>query len=763
MKKKISFLLAIIMLLTGCNTAEEAEQTTAEITTTTTAETTVVTTKANSTAPVTTKVTTTTSQPLSDYISVEEYLKNRSTFQNGYFDEQSVFSLWYDGNFSLIGDGKIVGSKPANFNYISHNGMLLAGDETELLDMVVEESENATLETIMRENHNYHDLRTNDIYDNPYEFSYTPVTLDVEKCTADGSVYINDGTYSLYTEKEISVNCFIRKNGDKTELIVDPMYSYYLPCDFDSHRDNVFYYTINDVEAVTNTPPVAVDADESILSELTEEYMYCSAVLDNYTMDVFLSKPAEHSCTLKSFKIIEQNGADALTKTYFNFDSEEKSDKMSEMYDALMDIKGNWYNENCMGMTLLDLDFDEVPELLLTSICDYDNDGKIDHRTAIYRLVNGTLQYVDSFIPALGFERGDGYLTSYTDENGNKKWYVGMRTTKERKIDGYYQPVDSYVRGFMTLGEHSIEFEEIFSYWEEDIEVPENTYVSPVLFYMGEPFSENADIYEAAVAHQAEQYSSYQLEWSAQYVFSKRLNKEAHYFVSNDFIYDAYIYSALIPQTERMLAYNLAKVVDDGFLGEYYDGNNIFTFGGAYAKPVIYLYPEEETDVSIQVDFMGNGELTCTYPEYDNGWNVTAMPDGTLYDKDGNEYYCLYWEGEGEYNLDFSEGFCVKGEDTVEFLREKLMYMGLTAREANEFIIYWLPIMQKNPYNIITFHTDDYVNAVPLTVSPKPDSTIRVFMTFRASNSEVAIPIQTLPQYERNGFTVVEWGGGEIK
>lgn len=39
MKKRISLLLAITMLLSGCNTAEKAEQTTAEITTTTTAET----------------------------------------------------------------------------------------------------------------------------------------------------------------------------------------------------------------------------------------------------------------------------------------------------------------------------------------------------------------------------------------------------------------------------------------------------------------------------------------------------------------------------------------------------------------------------------------------------------------------------------------------------------------------------------------------------------------------------------------------------
>ena len=71
--------------------------------------------------------------------------------------------------------------------------------------------------------------------------------------------------------------------------------------------------------------------------------------------------------------------------------------------------------------------------------------------------------------------------------------------------------------------------------------------------------------------------------------------------------------------------------------------------------------------------------------------------------------------------------------------------------------------IKKNPYNIITFHTDDYADAVPLTVLPAPDSVIRVFMTFKASNSEIAISSQTLPQYERNGFTVVEWGGGEIK
>ena len=59
-------------------------------------------------------------------------------------------------------------------------------------------------------------------------------------------------------------------------------------------------------------------------------------------------------------------------------------------------------------------------------------------------------------------------------------------------------------------------------------------------------------------------------------------------------------------------------------------------------KPVIYLYPEEKEDVSVELDYAG--DLTCTYPEYNGKWNVTAQPDGTLTDADGQTYNYLYWE-----------------------------------------------------------------------------------------------------------------------
>ena len=72
--------------------------------------------------------------------------------------------------------------------------------------------------------------------------------------------------------------------------------------------------------------------------------------------------------------------------------------------------------------------------------------------------------------------------------------------------------------------------------------------------------------------------------------------------------------------------------------------------------------------------------------------------------------------------FDMSCGFVVKGEDTVPFLQDILAKMGLTDREANDFIVYWLPYMENNPYNLITFQNEAYAEMVHLKISPTPKS-----------------------------------------
>ena len=182
---------------------------------------------------------------------------------------------------------------------------------------------------------------------------------------------------------------------------------------------------------------------------------------------------------------------------------------------------------------------------------------------------------------------------------------------------------------------------------------------------------------------------------------------------------------------------------------------------GLTAKPVIYLYPERKTEVEVKLNY--DGVLTCTYPVYNDGWRVSASPDGTLTDENGQEYNYLYWEGEADIEFDFSKGFCVKGEDTAEFLENALSVLGLTRREANEFIVYWLPLMEKNPYNIISFQDDAYTMAADLKITPAPDTVLRVYMAWKASEDFVEIEPQELCAVLRTGFTVVEWGGTEVK
>ena len=179
------------------------------------------------------------------------------------------------------------------------------------------------------------------------------------------------------------------------------------------------------------------------------------------------------------------------------------------------------------------------------------------------------------------------------------------------------------------------------------------------------------------------------------------------------------------------------------------------------AKPVIYLYPEKTTDVQLNLDY--KGKLTCTYPKYENSWQVTAQPDGTLTDNNGQTYNYLYWEGITNIEYDFSKGFCINGEDTAAFLEESLEILGLSRKEANEFIVYWLPLMESNPYNLISFQYETYTDIAKLEVTPKPDTMLRVFMAWKPLTEEIEIKPQSLVTTERIGFTVVEWGGSKVE
>ena len=196
---------------------------------------------------------------------------------------------------------------------------------------------------------------------------------------------------------------------------------------------------------------------------------------------------------------------------------------------------------------------------------------------------------------------------------------------------------------------------------------------------------------------------------------------------------------------------------------------------GLSEKPVLYLYPQEERQLTVTLDL--EGSLDTVYPAPDDqratdrgtqaSWTVTASPDGTLTDASGRTYPSLFWDGPVRQESP-QQGFVVAREDAVPFLEEKLALLGLNDRESADFITYWAPRIRAYEYTFVSFDASAYTQRASYSFTDEagatvtPDTFIRVFMTIREADANIVVQPQAFaPRPTRTGFTVAEWGGAQ--
>ena len=170
-----------------------------------------------------------------------------------------------------------------------------------------------------------------------------------------------------------------------------------------------------------------------------------------------------------------------------------------------------------------------------------------------------------------------------------------------------------------------------------------------------------------------------------------------------------------------------------------------------YKKPVIYLYPEENMDISVQLNIK-NSQFTTIYPKFNekNTWNVRAKPNGDIL-INGRTYPYLFWEADSYNHQETNEGFIVSKDNAEQFLEEKLQILGLNEKEKTDFITFWLPKLLSNKLSLCTFQTKKFFENIELNVTPKPDSMIRVFLTIKKLDAPINIKEQKLVSVERKG------------
>lgn len=179
---------------------------------------------------------------------------------------------------------------------------------------------------------------------------------------------------------------------------------------------------------------------------------------------------------------------------------------------------------------------------------------------------------------------------------------------------------------------------------------------------------------------------------------------------------------------------------------------------GGCAKPVVYLYPSIPQMVNVKV----GANVKISDPAYNpaTGWNAFAWPSGSL-NIEGKIYGSLFWEGpgHGEYPA-ITSGTVVRRQDAAMTIEKQLAEQGLNKTEISDFMVYWGTKIPNKPYVRLTwFNTEELNKLAPLTVTPKPDTVLRVFLDMAGYDYPVSIPRQTLSAQKRSGFTLVEWGG----
>ncbi len=193
--------------------------------------------------------------------------------------------------------------------------------------------------------------------------------------------------------------------------------------------------------------------------------------------------------------------------------------------------------------------------------------------------------------------------------------------------------------------------------------------------------------------------------------------------------------------------------------------NNRFDRAVEMCKPVLYLYPEEKTNLNVRVN--PNGGMTYSDPAYNNGWDIEADPSGRIKDqKTGKNYNYLFWEGLGiNYPIE-DKGWVIKKENLASFFNDKLHELGLRGNEISDFKSYWIGRLGEKPYYKISFlRKTQFDLLAPLDIFPiKPNTVIRVMMTAEGLDRFENIPAQELDKSPaRIGFTAVEWGGAVLK
>lgn len=169
--------------------------------------------------------------------------------------------------------------------------------------------------------------------------------------------------------------------------------------------------------------------------------------------------------------------------------------------------------------------------------------------------------------------------------------------------------------------------------------------------------------------------------------------------------------------------------------------------------PNLYLYPEAERDVTVKLGFPAGGLITESEPPYGGGWHVRVTPEGVI----NGRFGYLFYEALVSVPMDYESGWLLNGDDLEGELRALLERLGFVGREIDDFLDYWVPLLEGSPYYAV--YPQEAESMITLEIAPAPGSVLRALLFIRPLQRPLSIAAPpTSDPFVRDGFTAVEWG-----
>ena len=128
---------------------------------------------------------------------------------------------------------------------------------------------------------------------------------------------------------------------------------------------------------------------------------------------------------------------------------------------------------------------------------------------------------------------------------------------------------------------------------------------------------------------------------------------------------------------------------------------------------------------------------------------------------DNKEYGYLFYESmTSDYNMQKEKGFIVPIKDREKFFTKISEYYGFNEQETYDFVTFWTSRLDSTKEYVMYPQLTNTIDVLmPVKINPNPESIFRIWFLFCEKETDLELEKPERVIAERNGYTMVEWGG----